>query len=79
MRTLFCNYEYPPLGDGGVLSAYLAEELLQRYDVTISKSRALGMPDMENMAGVEVISVPVLIRRSRLRNGDQVSPYYSIC
>jgi glycosyltransferase involved in cell wall biosynthesis len=64
MRILFCNYEYPPLGGGGgVINADLAEALADRHDVTVLTSRAMGLPEAEEVNGVEVVRVPVLGRK----------------
>lgn len=66
MRILFCNYEYPPLGGGGgVVTAWLAEELARRHNVTVLTSRALGLPSEEMTRNVRILRVPVLFRRHR--------------
>lgn len=66
MKILFCNYEYPPLGGGGgVVNAWLAEELVKRHTVTVLTSRAFDLPNDSIENGVRVIRVPVLFRRRR--------------
>jgi glycosyltransferase involved in cell wall biosynthesis len=65
MHILFCNYEYPPLGGGGgVVMAALARELAGRHQVTVLTSRALDLPPESIDAGVRVLRVPVVFRRS---------------
>ena len=64
MRILFCDYEYPPLGGGGgVINAWLAEELAKRHFVTILTSGAEGLPKEEVVNGVLVVRVPVYFRK----------------
>ena len=64
MRVLFCNYEYPPLGGGGgVINAFLAQELAKRHDVTVLTSRALGLPPESVEGGVRIFRAPVFFRR----------------
>ena len=65
MRILFCNYEYPPIGGGGgVINAYIAEDLAARHDVTVLTSQAMGLPEESVENGVRVIRVPVLGRKN---------------
>ncbi len=64
MHILFCDYEYPPLGGGGgVVNAWLAEELAKQHSVTVLTSGAEGLPVEENVNGVRVIRVPVYFRK----------------
>jgi len=57
MNILFCNYEYPPLGGGGgVVNAWLAEELARQHNVTVLTSR-------ETVNNVDVLRVPVYFRK----------------
>jgi len=63
MRILFTNYEYPPLGGGGgVVNAWLAEELAKKHDVTVLTSQAPDIPEERIENGVRVLRVPVLGR-----------------
>lgn len=65
MRILFCNYEYPPLGGGGgVINAFLAEELAKRHEVTVLTSRAFDLAPESVERGVRVLRVPVFFRKS---------------
>lgn len=64
MRILFVNYEYPPLGGGGgVVNAWLAEELARRHDVTVLTSGAFDLPEREITNNVEIIRSKTLFRR----------------
>lgn len=64
MKLLFCNFEYPPLGGGGgVVNAWLAEELATRHDVTVLTSQGFHLPREEKRGGVRILRVPVLFRR----------------
>ncbi|WP_435105003.1 glycosyltransferase family 4 protein [Arhodomonas sp. AD133] len=64
MKLLFCNFEYPPLGGGGgVVNAWLAEELATRHDVTVLTSQGFHLPREEKCGGVRILRVPVLFRR----------------
>lgn len=64
LRILFCNYEYPPLGGGGgVVNAYLAQELAKRHEVTVLTSQGLGLPQEASENGVRVVRVPVVFRK----------------
>jgi len=63
MRILFTNYEYPPLGGGGgVVNAWLAEELAKKHDVTVLTSQAPNIPKERIEKGVRVLRVPVMGR-----------------
>ncbi len=64
MRILFCNYEYPPIGGGGgVVNAFLAEELAKRHRVTVLTSGGLKLPSATVEGDVRIIRVPVFFRR----------------
>jgi glycosyltransferase involved in cell wall biosynthesis len=63
VQILFVNYEYPPLGGGGgVVNAWLAEELARRHSVTVLTSRAFDLPATESVRNVEVIRAKTLFR-----------------
>jgi glycosyltransferase involved in cell wall biosynthesis len=65
MRILMCNYEYPPVGGGGgVVMAWLAEELARRHEVTVLTSRIGELATQEIRNGVEIIRAPVWLRTS---------------
>ncbi|MEX2126170.1 MAG: glycosyltransferase family 4 protein [Woeseia sp.] len=64
MHILFVNYEYPPLGGGGgIVNAWLAEELAHRHEVTVLTSRAFDLPAFEQIRGVEIIRSQTFFRR----------------
>lgn len=64
MRIVFVNYEYPPLGGGGgIVNAWLAEELAKVHDITVITSQGLGLPSIEQKNGVRTIRAPVFFRR----------------
>lgn len=64
LRILFVNYEYPPLGGGGgLLNAWLAEELAGQHEVAVLTSRAFDLPPNEVVGGVDIIRSPTLFRR----------------
>ncbi len=66
MNILFCNYEYPPIGGGGgVLNAWLAEELAARHSVTVLTSGVSELSAEETVNGVRIVRVPVGFRSSR--------------
>jgi glycosyltransferase involved in cell wall biosynthesis len=66
LRILFVNYEYPPLGGGGgIVNAWLAEELAKRHEVSVLTSRAFDLPVREIIGNVEVIRSRTLFRRQR--------------
>jgi len=66
LRILFVNYEYPPIGGGGgVVNAWLAEELAKRHETTVLTSRAFDLPERENKQGVEVIRSRTFFRRQK--------------
>jgi glycosyltransferase involved in cell wall biosynthesis len=64
MRILFCNFEYPPLGGGGgIVNAFLAEELAKRHEVSVLTSGRDRLLRERRENGVQVIRVPVVFRR----------------
>ena len=64
MRILFVNYEYPPLGGGGgVVNAWLAEELAKRHEVTVFTSGAFDLRERESSRGVEIVRSRTWFRR----------------
>ncbi len=64
MRILFVNYEYPPLGGGGgVVNAWLAEELAKRHEVTVLTSGAFDLRERETTRGVEIVRSRTWFRR----------------
>lgn len=66
MRILFVNYEYPPLGGGGgIVNAWLAEELAKRHEVAVLTSRAFELAACETAGNVEIFRSRTLFRRRR--------------
>src|SRR5690606_17899755 len=66
MNILLCNYEYPPIGGGGgIVSAWLAQELAKRHEVTVLTSQIEGTPEECIEEGVRVLRVPVFFRNQR--------------
>ena len=66
MRILFVNYEYPPLGGGGgIVNAWLAEELAKRHEVTVLTSRAFELRRHEVIRDVEIIRSRTYFRRQK--------------
>lgn len=64
MRILFVNYEYPPLGGGGgVVNAWLAEELAKRHEVTVLTSGAFDLREHETTRNVEIVRSRTWFRR----------------
>jgi glycosyltransferase involved in cell wall biosynthesis len=64
LRILFVNYEYPPLGGGGgVVNAWLAEELARRHEVTVLTSGAFDLREREVRGNVEIIRSRTYFRR----------------
>jgi glycosyltransferase involved in cell wall biosynthesis len=64
MRILFINYEYPPLGGGGgIVNAWLAEELAKRHEVAVLTSRAFDLPAHEIRDNVEITRSRTFFRR----------------
>jgi glycosyltransferase involved in cell wall biosynthesis len=58
------NYEYPPLGGGGgIVNAWLAEELSKRHEVTVLTSGAFDLRGQEVVRNVEVIRSRTFFRR----------------
>jgi len=66
MRILIINYEFPPLGgSGGITSYNLAIELAKKHHVDVLTSKLKGLPEFEEIQGVNVYRCPVLFRRSK--------------
>ena len=64
LRILFVNYEYPPLGGGGgVVTAWLAEELAKRHQVTVLTSGAFDLREQETVRDVEIVRCRTWFRR----------------
>jgi glycosyltransferase involved in cell wall biosynthesis len=63
LRILIVNFEYPPLGGGGgVVTAWLAEELAKRHEVVVLTSRAFDLPEREVSRGVEILRSQTFFR-----------------
>lgn len=65
MRILIINYEYPPVGGGGgVICRDIAEELVKMgHEITVITSQYNGLNDEEMVEGVNIIRVPVWMRK----------------
>lgn len=66
MRILIINYEYPPIGGGGgVICRDIAEELAKMgHEITVITSQFNGLDAEEMIEGVNIIRVPVLMRKN---------------
>jgi len=64
MNILVINYEYPPIGGGGgVICKDISEEIvLKGHHVTVVTSHYDSLPEHENLNGVTIIRVPVVMR-----------------
>lgn len=65
MRILAINYEYPPIGGGG---GFVTKDILEHmarsgHSVSIITSQFEGLKKHEKVNGVEVLRVPVLLRK----------------
>ena len=66
MKILMVNYEYPPLGGGGgVFNKQVAEELGKDNEITVITSNFDNQNPHETINNVEVIRVPVLMRKDQ--------------
>ncbi len=67
MRILVINYEYPPIGGGGgFVTRDIVEHMVTKgAKVTVLTSGYKGLNKRENINGVDVIRVPVLLRNKR--------------
>lgn len=66
MKILMFDYEYPPLGGGGgVVNAFVAEELAKRHSVWVVTSQYGNLPAREEKAGVNIVRTRVWGRRDR--------------
>jgi glycosyltransferase involved in cell wall biosynthesis len=65
MHVLVINYEYPPIGGGGgfVTRDILEHIVLEGHKVTVITSHFTGLKRHEFVNGVEIVRVPVLLRR----------------
>jgi glycosyltransferase involved in cell wall biosynthesis len=65
MRILIINYEYPPIGGGGgFVTRDICENIVSRgHVVTVVTSHFKGLPEHEVVNGVNIIRVPVFLRR----------------
>ncbi len=67
LRILIVNYEFPPLGGGGgIVSAWLAEELAKRHEVTVLTSRAFDLPQEEVRGKLRILRVPTAFRSQKM-------------
>jgi len=64
MNILVINYEYPPIGGGGgVICKDISEEIASKgHRVTVVTSHYDSLPEHENLNGVTVIRLPVVMR-----------------
>jgi glycosyltransferase involved in cell wall biosynthesis len=65
MRILIINYEYPPIGGGGgFVTRDICENIVSRgHVVTVITSHFKGLPEHEIVNGVNIIRVPVFLRK----------------
>ena len=75
MRILVVNYEYPPIGGGGgFVTRDFAEAWVKAgHEVTVVTSRYHYLLSRENVEGVNVVRVPVL-----MRNREQTASHMSM-
>ena len=64
MNILVVNYEYPPIGGGGgVICKDISEEIASKgHRVTVVTSHYDSLPEHENLNGVTIIRLPVVMR-----------------
>ncbi len=66
LRIVEFSYEYPPLGGGGgIWLRDLCLEMAKRHSVTVITSAAGSRPSRESEGGVDIVRVPVILRRHR--------------
>ena len=67
MNILVINYEYPPIGGGGgVLCKDISEGIASKgHRITVVTSHYDSLQKSENLHGVNIFRVPVLMRKKQ--------------